>query len=122
MMKPESGAVKKAKNERGSVALLREALKDCDAVLAGLRNGGARNAVVAVRRRIEERIAALQKKPTQPLSEAEAELLEGIKASDGAEIHRDDWPIAEALVARRGLIRLGPARGPNRDWRRAEVV
>jgi hypothetical protein len=37
---------------------------------------------------------------------------------DGAEIHRDDWPDAERLVAS-GHITLGGARGPDRSFRRA---
>lgn len=48
-------------------------------------------------------------------------MLDAIKETNGAEIQIDDWPVAEAL-AQRGLITLGPARGPFRAWRRAELV
>jgi hypothetical protein len=59
--------------------------------------------------------------PALPLVEEDKKLFESIKATDGAEIHQHDWLKAERLV-RLGLITLGPARGPNNMWRRAEVV
>lgn len=49
------------------------------------------------------------------------ELLVLIKAYDGMEIHKDDWPLAEELVAD-GEISLSAARGPGREWRRAEAL
>lgn len=49
------------------------------------------------------------------------ELLEGISMCDGYEVPRLLWPIAEVLE-KEGIITLGGARGPNRDWRRAELV
>lgn len=38
---------------------------------------------------------------------------------DGAEIHRDDWPEVEALIARGAARWLSSPRGPGRNWRRA---
>jgi hypothetical protein len=48
-------------------------------------------------------------------------MLATIKETNGAEIPREQWPLAE-LLASRGLITLGAPRGPSGDWRRAEVV
>jgi len=48
-------------------------------------------------------------------------MLAAIAETDGAEIPREQWPLAEVLVAR-GLITLGSPRGPGGDWRRAELV
>lgn len=48
-------------------------------------------------------------------------LLAGIKETDGAEIPREQWPLAEMLVSR-GLITLGASRGPGGNWRRAVAV
>lgn len=48
------------------------------------------------------------------------DLLDMIMHCDGAEIHRDDWEAAEALQ-RANKITLGGARGPNGDFRRAEI-
>ena len=57
-----------------------------------------------------------------PVDEATlATALEAIAENDGAEIPREQWPLAEVLV-KRGLITLGPARGPGGDWRRAEIA
>lgn len=55
----------------------------------------------------------------KPSIEAQT-LYDDIVATDGREIERDEWPIAEELVAQ-GMVTLGPARGPGRNWRRAEV-
>lgn len=49
------------------------------------------------------------------------EILTMVVECDGAEIPRDLWPLAEELV-NDGKITLGNARGPGRDWRRAELV
>lgn len=49
------------------------------------------------------------------------ELFESIASTDGAEIHKDQWALAEKLVGE-GKITLGPARGPDKAWRRAELV
>ena len=51
----------------------------------------------------------------------EAALLAEIEETDGSEVLRGAWPIAERLASR-GLITFGAARGPGGDWRRAEVV
>ena len=48
-------------------------------------------------------------------------MLSAVKAYQGIEVHRDDWPTAEALEAA-GEITLGTARGPNGDWRRAYPI
>lgn len=51
-----------------------------------------------------------------------ATMLANIKDLDGMEIPREQWPLAEVLVAR-GLITLGGARGPmDSGWRRAVAV
>lgn len=50
-----------------------------------------------------------------------AALLREITDCDGAEVPREDWPLAEELV-KDGKITLGNARGPGRDWRRAELA
>lgn len=55
-----------------------------------------------------------------PLEVWESQLLELIRSTDGAELYRDDWHTAERLV-KKGLITLGPARGPKNAWRRAEL-
>lgn len=36
----------------------------------------------------------------------------------GMEVHRDDWPIAEKVVKYEKGWTLGPARGPDKAWRR----
>lgn len=56
-----------------------------------------------------------------PLEVWEAQLLQYIIECQGAEIYRDDWHTAERL-AEKGRITLGPARGPKKAWRRAELV
>ena len=62
------------------------------------------------------------KKPAPPNEAELANLLATIKETDGAEIPREQWPLAEVLVAR-GLITLGGARGPmDSGWRRAVPV
>lgn len=56
------------------------------------------------------------------LSEIELmHLMKAIIVCDGYEVHVEDWDLAEELV-KRGLITLGPARGPDKNWRRAEVA
>ena len=54
------------------------------------------------------------------LDPEEQTLWEMIVDYSGAEIHKEDWPIAERLVAKE-LITLGPARGPSNEWKRAEL-
>ena len=49
------------------------------------------------------------------------EWLDVIKMGDGAEVPRGDWGAVEELV-RMGLVRLGWARGPGANWRRATLV
>lgn len=49
------------------------------------------------------------------------ELLDEILECEGAEVYEYDWPYAEELV-RTNFITLGPARGPDNAWRRAELV
>lgn len=48
-------------------------------------------------------------------------MLDMVRECNGAEIQRDDWPVAESLVAA-GKIYLGRARGPGGDWRRAGLT
>lgn len=48
------------------------------------------------------------------------QLLHVIEECDGAEVHREDWPLAEELRDQ-GLIILSSARGPSGDWKRAEL-
>jgi len=51
------------RSSRGHVTpatLLSQVLNDCDIVLAGLRNGGARNAVAKVKARIAERLESVK--------------------------------------------------------------
>lgn len=43
-----------------------------------------------------------------------------IESCEGAEIHVNDWPAAERLVAS-GHITLGPARGPGHTFKRATL-
>jgi len=53
------------------------------------------------------------------LSTDAKEWLDCIKECDGAEVHRDEWPIVQTLVDA-GLVDFGPGRGPGPgDWRRA---
>jgi hypothetical protein len=52
---------------------------------------------------------------------ADDDLMKEIDSCAGAEVPREQWRSAERLVAA-GKITLGPARGPGRDWRRAEPV
>lgn len=49
------------------------------------------------------------------------EMLELVRECGGAEIHRDEWPVAEALASD-GKIFLGSPRGPGGDWRRAALT
>lgn len=53
--------------------------------------------------------------------QAKDALMKYIWACEGVEVHKDEWPIAEELE-KDGLITLGPRRGPDREWRRAEPV
>ncbi len=45
-----------------------------------------------------------------------------IGASDGAEIHRDDWPEVQALVDSGTVRWASSARGPGHAWRRAATA
>ncbi|KKM72040.1 hypothetical protein LCGC14_1424410 [marine sediment metagenome] len=58
---------------------------------------------------------------TSALSKDAQEWLEVIKECDGAEVPRGDWETVKELVTA-GLVSLGSARGPGRDWRRAELA
>lgn len=51
----------------------------------------------------------------------EWEYLVDIAETDGAEVHKDDWPLAEAL-AKKGAVTLGHARGPRSEFRRVELI
>jgi hypothetical protein len=55
------------------------------------------------------------------LSKEAQEWLEIITECDGAEVPQGDWKVVEELVDA-GLVVLGSARGPERAWRRAELV
>ena len=55
------------------------------------------------------------------LSKLAQEWLETITDCDGAEVQKAAWDIVGELVEA-GLVSLGPARGPERLWRRAELV
>jgi len=49
-------------------------------------------------------------------------ILDMIETCDGAEVAKDSWSVVEDLVSA-GVVRWtsGP-RGPNQEWRRAELV
>ena len=49
------------------------------------------------------------------------ELYKGIQMCDGFEVEKDSWHVAEELE-KAGLITFGPARGPNKAFRRAELI
>ena len=49
------------------------------------------------------------------------EMLREVRECNGAEIHRDEWPIAEALASH-GKIFLGSPRGPGGNWKRAGLT
>ena len=51
----------------------------------------------------------------------EKELYEGLVESEGGEVPGAHWLEADSLVVK-GLITLGPARGPENAWKRAELV
>lgn len=55
------------------------------------------------------------------LNDSQRELLDHIVDCDGAEIHSESWDDAEVLV-KLGWITLSGARGPGKQWKRAERV
>lgn len=57
-----------------------------------------------------------------PLTKEQDALLKACNAFDGIEVHRSDWAIAKALVEAEHADSLGPARGPERAWRRLYPV
>ena len=48
------------------------------------------------------------------------DILQMIKDCDGAEIHKDDWPILDEL-RNEGYILVGGARGPGNAFKRATL-
>ena len=56
-----------------------------------------------------------------PLSKDAQEWLDCIIECDGAEVQQAAWPTVQELV-RAGIVTLGPARGPEKLWRRAILV
>lgn len=61
--------------------------------------------------------AIMAAQPERPLSERARTLLENAIDCDGIEVHREDWEAAQELVDK-GRADLGPARGPDRGFRR----
>jgi len=54
------------------------------------------------------------------LTEEQKEILGNCRECDGIEVHKDDWHIIEPLETQ-GLCQLGPARGPEKAWRRMDL-
>lgn len=50
----------------------------------------------------------------------EVEMLEAIQETDGIEVHRDNWVIADRLV-KAGKIKLSHQRGPGGNYKRATL-
>lgn len=63
------------------------------------------------------------KKPEPTFEERRREMAEAAIDTDGIEVHKSDWAMAEAvLVMWEGKFRLSGARGPDRAWKRLEPV
>lgn len=91
-------------------------------VLAGIFSLGKPKLPARLRRldiRSTERVCPpdLRGEIVSRLASVEAEdLLDQIRETDGAEVHRDQWPLLDELGDR---VEVSGARGPDRAWKRA---